>query len=135
MTIAGMALAFFVQPIAGALSDRANTRLGRRRPYVLAGGVLAALMIPGFGLAGGYAGLFITYCLLQFSTNTAQGPYQGFIPDLVPESRHGTASGVKGLLEVTGGIATGLPFQPLDGQLLCERQCGMALYDYRALAE
>ncbi len=105
ITIAGLALAFFIQPLAGAFSDRTSSRLGRRRPYILAGGILAVLVIPGFGLAGGYAGLFLTYCLLQCSTNIAQGPYQGLIPDMIPESRHGTASGVKGLLEVTGGIA------------------------------
>lgn len=105
LTLSGLILGMFAQPIAGALSDRTESRWGRRRPFVFVGGLLATALIPGIGLAGGYAGLFAIYCLLQVSTNIAQGPYQGLIPDLVPPDRHGSASGVKGLLEITGGIA------------------------------
>ena len=104
VTLSGLLLAMFIQPVFGALSDRTVSRWGRRRPYLFIGGVLASLIIPGIGLAGGYFGLFLTYCLLQATTNVAQGPYQGFVPDLVPENRHGVASGVKGLLEITGGM-------------------------------
>lgn len=105
LTFTGLLLAIIVQPIAGAISDRSFFRWGRRRPYVVLGTAAALLFFPGIGLAGSLAVLFISYCLLQVSTNTAQGPYQAFIPDLVPEKRKGTASGVKGLLEVVGGIA------------------------------
>jgi Na+/melibiose symporter-like transporter len=94
-----------VQPIAGAISDRSGFSWGRRRPYILLGSVLAMLLIPGLGFCNSYAALFIIYCLLQVSSNTAQGPYQGFIPDLVPGKRRGVASGVKTLLEVGGGVA------------------------------
>jgi len=57
------------------------------------------------GLAGGYITIFVIYCLLQVSCNTAMGPYQGFIPDLVPGGKRGLASGVKTLLEIGGGVA------------------------------
>ena len=99
----GLILAMLVQPIAGAISDRSGFSWGRRRPYILVGTMLAILFLPGIGLAGSYAILFATYCLLQISSNTAQGPYQGFIPDLVPEGKRGRASGVKALLEILGG--------------------------------
>jgi len=101
----GLILAMIVQPIAGAISDRSGFRWGRRRPYILLGTILAMLFLPGIGLAGSYLTLFITYCLLQVSSNTAQGPYQAFIPDLVPEGKRGRASGVKSLLEMIGGLA------------------------------
>ncbi len=100
----GLILAMIVQPIAGAISDRSGFRWGRRRPYILLGTILAILFLPGIGLAGSYLTLFITYCLLQVSSNTAQGPYQAFIPDLVPEGKRGRASGVKTLLEFVGGL-------------------------------
>ncbi len=104
LTLSGLLLAMFVQPLAGAISDNSRFKWGRRRPFIMAGGLLALLFIPGIGLAGGYAALFAVYCLLQIATNIAQGPYQAFIPELVPADKHGRASGVKGLLEITGGL-------------------------------
>ncbi len=104
LTLSGLFLAMLTQPIAGAISDRSGSRWGRRRPYVLIGGIIALLIIPGIGLAGGFAAIFIVYCLLQLATNTAQGPFQAFIPDLVPEGKRGVASGVKALLEIVGGV-------------------------------
>jgi Na+/melibiose symporter-like transporter len=103
MTLAGLLLAMIVQPIAGSMSDRARFKWGRRRPYILAGGAAALALIPGIGLAGGFAAIFVVYCLLQLASNTAQGPYQAFIPEFVPENHRGVASGVKALLEVAGG--------------------------------
>jgi Na+/melibiose symporter-like transporter len=104
LTLSGLLLAMFVQPLAGAVSDRANFKWGRRRPFILVGGALALILIPGLGFAGSYAAIFIVYCLLQVAANIAQGPYQAFIPELVPADKHGRASGVKGLLEITGGL-------------------------------
>ena len=104
LTFAGLLLAMLIQPIAGVISDRSGISWGRRRPYVFFGTAVALLFLPGIGLAWGFSALFISYCLLQISTNTAQGPYQAFIPDLVPEGKKGVASGVKGLLEILGGI-------------------------------
>jgi len=104
LTLSGLLLAMFVQPLAGAVSDRSHFRWGRRRPYILIGGIVSLLLIPGIGLAGSYAAIFAVYCLLQIATNIAQGPYQAFIPELVPADKHGRASGVKGLLEIIGGL-------------------------------
>jgi len=104
MTLVGLLLAMAVQPIAGAISDRSRFRWGRRRPYILFGTLLTLLFIPGIGLFQSYAAFFITYCLIQISSNTAQGPFQAYIPDLVPEDRRGLASGLKSLFEIVGGM-------------------------------
>ncbi|NQT30740.1 MAG: MFS transporter [Deltaproteobacteria bacterium] len=104
LTFAGLILAMLVQPIAGAISDRWGFNWGRRRPYILAGTALVILLLPGIGLANSFITLLIVYCLLQISSNTAQGPFQAFIPDLVPGKKRGVASGVKGLLEIAGGL-------------------------------
>jgi len=105
LTFAGLILGMAVQPIAGAISDRSGFQWGRRRPYILIGAIAVMLFLPGIGLAGSYIAIFFIYCLLQVSANIAQGPYQAFIPDLVPEKRRGLASGVKTLLEIAGGVA------------------------------
>jgi Na+/melibiose symporter-like transporter len=104
MTLTGLLLAMAYQPIAGAISDRSSFRWGRRRPFILVGGILTLLLIPGIGFVTSYAAIFIVYCLLQLASNTAQGPYQAFIPDLAPKERRGLASGVKTLLELIGGF-------------------------------
>jgi MFS family permease len=104
LTFAGLVLAMLVQPIAGAISDHWGFRWGRRRPYILMGTALVIILLPGIGLVNSFIGLLIIYCLLQVSSNTAQGPFQAFIPDMVPGKKRGVASGVKGLLELAGGL-------------------------------
>jgi len=104
LTFVGLVLAMLVQPIAGAISDRWGFSWGRRRPYILAGTALVIILLPGIGLVNSFIGLLVVYCLLQVSSNTAQGPFQAFIPDLVPGKKRGVASGVKGLLEIAGGL-------------------------------
>lgn len=105
LILSGLFLAMLIQPITGALSDSSGFRWGRRRPFILVGVALVLLLLPGIGLAGSYAAVFLVYCLLQLGSNIVQGPYQGFIPDLVPEDRRGTASGWRGLLNLVGGVA------------------------------
>lgn len=104
LTLSGLLLAFFAQPIAGTISDRSGFRWGRRRPFILVGGIIAMLLVPGIGYVGSYAAIFVLYCALQLASNTAQGPYQAFIPELVPVNKRGMASGIKALLEICGGI-------------------------------
>ncbi len=98
LSFTGLVLAMAVQPVAGVISDRSTFVWGRRRPYILFGATLAILFLPGIGLAGSYIAIFTIYCLLQISSNMAQGPYQAFIPDLVPEGRLVAASGVNTFL-------------------------------------
>ncbi|UCH51956.1 MAG: MFS transporter [Chloroflexota bacterium] len=105
MTFAGSLIAVFVQPVAGAISDRFSSRFGRRRPFILVGTLLALVFLPGIGISGSFLFLLLGYCLLQVATNIAQGPFQAFIPDMVPSGRKGVASGAKSLAEVLGGVA------------------------------
>ena len=105
LTFTGLLLGMFVQPLAGALSDCSRFKWGRRRPFVLFGITAAILLLFGIGGAPSYAVLFAGYCLMQVASNVAQGPYQAFIPELVPQGKRGLASGVKNLLEILGGVA------------------------------
>ena len=105
LTFTGSMIAVFIQPLAGAFSDRFSSRLGRRRPFILVGTLLALLFLPSMGLSGSFPFLLLGYCLLQVATNIAQGPFQAFIPDLVPQGQRGIASGAKSLAEVLGGVA------------------------------
>ena len=104
----GLIVAIIVQPVAGYISDRSTSHYGRRRPYLLFGTLFDLIFLLGIALASNYWFLFISYFLLQVSSNIAHGPYQGLIPDLVPEERRGTASGAKQFAEIVGIIVTSL---------------------------
>ena len=105
LTFTGLILGMLIQPLAGALSDCSRSKWGRRRPFILFGAVASAMLLFGIGGAPSYAVLFAGYCLMQAASNVAQGPYQAFIPEFVPQKKRGLASGIKNLLEILGGIA------------------------------
>ena len=62
------------------------------------------LFLTGLALSGSYWVLVIFYFLLQTASNTAQGPYKGLQPDVVPEDQRGTASGYYGLANLVGTL-------------------------------
>ena len=98
----GTVVAVVWQPVAGTLSDRTRTRWGRRRPFLFTGTVGDLLFLLGLALSGSFWPLVVFYTLLQLASNTAQGPYQGLAPDVVPEDQRGRASGFYGLANLLG---------------------------------
>ncbi|MCL4393535.1 MAG: MFS transporter [Chloroflexi bacterium] len=104
----GLVIAIVVQPAAGAWSDRRTTRWGRRRPYIVGGTLFDVVFLLAMAFSQSYVVLLVAYVLLQTSSNIAHGPFQGYIPELVPEARRGSASGVARFLEIVGIIFTSL---------------------------
>lgn len=100
----GGVLAVVVPPAVGTLSDRLTTRFGRRRPIIVAGllGNLLGLLI--MGTAGTWGALLAGYLVIQLFNGSATAAYAGLIPDLVPESEVGGASGLLGAAYNLGGI-------------------------------
>jgi MFS family permease len=101
----GTLMAVVWQPIVGGISDRTVSRWGRRRPFIVVGTAGDVLFLAGIALAGSYWWLVVCYFLLQFASNTAQAPYQGLLPDVVPEKQRGEASGFYGLANLVGILA------------------------------
>jgi MFS family permease len=95
----------FVQPTVGVISDYTITRWGRRKPYIFIGGLLDMLFLYGIATSNTFVALVAFFFLIQVSSNFAQGPFQGYVPDLVPARQVGTASGLMGLMIVLGSIA------------------------------
>jgi MFS family permease len=98
----GTLMAVVWQPMMGAVSDRSRSRFGRRRPFIVGGTLGDVVFLIGIALSGSYWLVVIFYFLLQTASNTAQGPYQGMIPDVVPEEQRGTASGYYGVANLFG---------------------------------
>ncbi|MCF7222878.1 MFS transporter [Lysobacter sp. TLK-CK17T] len=83
--IAAPLTGLLIQPVIGYLSDRTwHPRLGRRRPYFLAGAILASLALfvmpnsPGLWIAAG------TLWVLDASINVAMEPFRAFVGDQLP---------------------------------------------------
>ncbi|HUY98185.1 MAG TPA: MFS transporter [Verrucomicrobiae bacterium] len=123
LSAGGALVAILVQPAAGALSDRLRVPWGRRKPFMVAGtlGDLACLL--GLALAGSYGALIIPYCALQICSNTAEGAYQGLLPDQVPAPDRGRAAGYYGVAVFVG---TAIGFL-LTGQLIAVGHLPLAL--------
>lgn len=112
----GLIVAIVVQPAAGAWSDAHTTRWGRRRPYIVIGTALDVVFLLAMAFSNNYLMLLIAYLLLQTSSNVAHGPYQGYIPELVPEAKRGAVTGVKQFMEIAGMIITSLAIGYFVGQ-------------------
>ncbi len=102
LTFVGLLVAMGVQPLAGALSDATRHRLGRRRPWILAGAVASALCLAGLASAGRFGTLAFWYLALQVASNAMVGPANALIPDEVPAPHRGPVSGLKNLLDMAG---------------------------------
>src|SRR5690606_39321239 len=72
-------------PIFGALSDRTNTRYGRRMPYLLVGVPLSALafiLIPFLRMS--LVPLMITVIVMNFAMSIYRAPTVALMPDFTP---------------------------------------------------
>jgi len=114
LTFVGLLLAMVIQPLSGAISDGWISRWGRRRPLIVLGTLFDFVFLAVLAWAGGLTWLVIGYIGLQFSSNVAQGPAQGLLPDRVPSEQLGVASSWKNVMDMASLIIASL----LAGRLL-----------------
>ena len=112
--LAGAVAPIIIQPTIGVISDYTVTRWGRRKPYIVAGSLLDVVFLAGIALNNDFVAMVAFYFLLQVSSNFAQGPFQGYVPDLVPARQVGLASGLMGLM-LTLGTIVGVGIATLGG--------------------
>jgi MFS family permease len=93
-----------IQPFSGALSDRLVTRWGRRRPWMVVGVTCQVVALASLAFAPGYWSILLIMVGVELASNTAQGPYQGLLPDLLPPGSRGAASGLMGAAQLGGQI-------------------------------
>lgn len=93
-----------VQPTVGMISDYTISRWGRRKPYIAIGSILDVVFLIGLATSQTYLSILAFLALLQFSSNFAQGPFQGYVPDLVPAAQVGLASALIGAMQTIGFV-------------------------------
>ena len=106
--IAAPLTGLLVQPIVGHLSDRTWTRMGRRRPYFLAGAVLATLALlvmpnsPALWIAAG------TLWVLDASINISMEPFRAFVGDQLPPRQRPTGYAMQSFFIGVGAVVASL---------------------------
>jgi len=116
LMLAGAVAPILIQPTIGVISDYTVTRWGRRKPYIVIGSLLDVVFLAAIAFNSDFVAMVAFYFLLQVSSNFAQGPFQGYVPDLVPAKQVGLASGLMGLMLTLGTIA-GVGIATLGGIL------------------
>jgi maltose/moltooligosaccharide transporter len=101
-----------VQPIIGLMSDKTWNRLGRRRPYFLAGASLtsvALILMPNAPhLAGYIAPMFIgggMLMIMDASINISMEPFRALVADKLPDEQHTLGFSMQTLLIGIGAVA------------------------------
>jgi MFS family permease len=104
VTLGGALVAILVQPTVGGISDYAVTKWGRRKPFIVVGSLLDLVFLYAIATSNTLLMLATSVILLNFSTNIARGPFQGYVPDLVAEPQVGMASAMVGMMQIIGNI-------------------------------
>jgi maltose/moltooligosaccharide transporter len=88
LNIAGPITGLFIQPLIGAISDKTwHDRWGRRKPFIIAGALLAAVILIVFPFIGVlWAGVLCLW-LLDIGNNTTAEPYRAFLSDRLPKNQ------------------------------------------------
>ncbi|HJZ49476.1 MAG TPA: MFS transporter, partial [Roseiflexaceae bacterium] len=108
MTLDNLA-ALLILPLIGALSDATTSRLGKRKPYILAGAPIAALAfaIMPFMLGQPLALFMLVVVALVLAVDIIRTPIISLMPDITPSPLRSQANGV---INFMGGVGAVLAF-------------------------
>jgi len=109
--LAAPLVGLIVQPIVGHYSDRTWNRLGRRRPYFLAGALLSAsalTLMPNANILGSIAPLVIIgagfLMVMDACFNLAMEPFRALVADNLPDAQRTTGFSVQTFLIGVGAV-------------------------------
>ena len=100
-------LALIMLPVFGALSDRTNTRIGRRMPFILVGTACACVFAVIAPIADhirslALFGISVGGCLLSMAVY--RSPAVALMPDVTPKPLRSKANAIINLTGTVGGI-------------------------------
>ena len=100
-------LAVFLLPVIGTLSDKVDTKMGKRTPFIVGGTFAAAICMMLLPLADHYKmlGLFIVaLALTLIAMAMYRSPAVALMPDLTPKPLRSSANAVINLMGAVGAI-------------------------------
>lgn len=111
-------LAIFLLPLFGLLSDKTDTKIGKRMPFILGGTILAASFLLLLSAADKKQNLvmflFVLFLLL-LSMGLYRSPAVALMPDLTPNRLRSKANAVINLMGAVGGVYALLMIKLLVG--------------------
>jgi MFS family permease len=92
----GAALAMIAAPIWGAISDRTQARIGKRKLWVVAGSIALLVGLVMMALAPTLIVFGLGWMVCQVGSNAAQAALNAVMSDIVPERQRGLMSALLG---------------------------------------
>lgn len=102
-------LAIFLLPIFGALSDKVDTRVGKRMPFIVCGTLLAVSFMMLLPIADRNRNLpffVITLFALLVAMGLYRSPAVALMPDLTPNKLRSKGNAIINLMGTVGGVYT-----------------------------
>lgn len=111
-------MGLIVQPIVGSASDKTWNRVGRRKPYILAGAIAASIgmvLMPNAGMFVAFIApmLFgaMILAMMDASFNVSFQPFRSLVSDMVPAKQRNLGYSIQSfLINIGAVIGSILPF-------------------------
>lgn len=112
-------LAIFLLPLFGALSDKTDTRFGRRMPFIVTGTVLAVIFLMLLPIADREVNVvlfIVSLFALLVSMGLYRSPAVALMPDLTPNKLRSKGNAIINLMGAVGGVYTLIMIKLLVGK-------------------
>ena len=100
-------LALFLLPWFGRLSDRCNSRMGRRMPFIVFGtaaAVVLLLVLTAMDAPGRFPAFFVVLLMLLVAMGSYRSPAVALMPDVTPKPLRSKANAIINLMGALGGV-------------------------------
>ena len=110
-------MGLIIMIVWGILSDSTRTKFGRRRPYLLIGGMIAGIAMMVYGLSMNYVlCLIIDVVIIGLASNAFLVAERTLIPDIIGVEKRGRANGIINLISYIG-LLIGVAFLLVGNEL------------------
>ena len=102
--------AIWMLPLFGILSDKTNTKIGKRMPYMIIGMALSALCFPLIAVMyykSTLVGVIVMMGIILVIMNIYRNPAVALMPDLTPKPLRSKANGIINLVGYIGAVIGG----------------------------
>jgi len=97
-------LGLIAQPLTGRFSDRSRARLGKRRSWILMGGLVSSLVLIGMIFTTEVWQVVVVWALVTIFVNVQLAATGALLAEQVPTKRRGSMSGVLGSMAILGPV-------------------------------
>lgn len=111
-------LALFLLPFFGSLSDKTDTKIGKRMPFILTGtglSVIFLLLLPAADRARNLPLFIVVLFLVLLAMGLYRSPSVALMPDLTPKPLRSKGNAVINLMGAVGGVYSLIMIRALVG--------------------